>query len=184
MDLPNELAKPLHVAAPGCGRTPWLNHGASRTRTGDLLGAITPQRPEVRRIPLAQAFLSWLRSVRFSQFGSTVGRTLNNVAGCRNCSLASSRDGRLFARDSRLRVTRSNGFFPRLAFPSHRPPARRACVYDDAPFGVRAPFLADRAPALESRSLKGRSKRRPRSSALGAWDRTDARKGEVAARGE
>jgi hypothetical protein len=41
----------------------------------DLLGAITPQRPEVRRIPLAQPFPSWLRSVSFSQFGSTVSRT-------------------------------------------------------------------------------------------------------------
>src|SRR5207247_6947023 len=49
--------------------------GASRARTGDLLGAITPHRHELERMPLGQALSRTLSSMGFSQFGSTVGRT-------------------------------------------------------------------------------------------------------------
>jgi hypothetical protein len=49
--------------------------GASRTRTGDLLGAITAKRRSLALVPLVQALSRALSSARFSQFGSTVGRT-------------------------------------------------------------------------------------------------------------
>src|SRR5690348_6645115 len=47
--------------------------GASRTRTGDLLGAITPSSSDMRPVALVQAIRGAVSSVRFSQFGSTVG---------------------------------------------------------------------------------------------------------------
>jgi hypothetical protein len=50
--------------------------GASRTRTGDLLGAITPNGRPLRRLTLGQALPVELSSVEFAQFGSTVGSTL------------------------------------------------------------------------------------------------------------
>src|SRR6266511_2620569 len=49
--------------------------GVSRTRTGDLLGAITRQRHSLALVPLVQAFSGAVSSARFSQFGSTVGNT-------------------------------------------------------------------------------------------------------------
>ena len=49
--------------------------GASRTRTGDLLGAITTKGRTLRQLTLVQPILRELRSVEFAQFGSTVGST-------------------------------------------------------------------------------------------------------------
>jgi hypothetical protein len=41
----------------------------------DLLGAITPHRHDLRRMPLVQAFWCGLSPAASSQFGSTVGRS-------------------------------------------------------------------------------------------------------------
>jgi hypothetical protein len=49
--------------------------GASRARTGDLLGAITPQSRSLALVRLVQALSGAVSSARFSQFGSTVGST-------------------------------------------------------------------------------------------------------------
>jgi hypothetical protein len=59
-----------HAHFPGTSRD-----GASRTRTGDLLGAITPQRRVLALVPLVKAVSGAVISPRSAQFGSTVGRT-------------------------------------------------------------------------------------------------------------
>jgi hypothetical protein len=67
--------KVLHVDGRLPGDVPGSRSGASRTRTGDLLGAITPQ-PDSLALPLlAQALSGAGSSKTFSQFGSTVGST-------------------------------------------------------------------------------------------------------------
>jgi hypothetical protein len=68
-----------------------LYDGASRTRTGDLLGAITPLRRVTRPTRLAQAVRRALSSVGFSQFGSTVSRTSNPVVDARQVAHAPMR---------------------------------------------------------------------------------------------
>jgi hypothetical protein len=50
-------------------------YGASRTRTGDLLGAITPGTYDLALVRLDQATWRVLSSVTLPQFGSSVGRT-------------------------------------------------------------------------------------------------------------
>src|SRR5207247_1857615 len=63
------------------GRTAWLNHGASRTRTGDLLGAIRPNRSLPGSFGLAQAQGGCIRSARFAQFGRPVCRRVECGVG-------------------------------------------------------------------------------------------------------
>jgi peptidase M23-like protein/putative peptidoglycan binding protein len=59
-------------------------YGVSRIRTGDLLGAIAPNRHSLTLVPLVQAVCRALSSAEFSQFGSTVNRTRleRDVANC------------------------------------------------------------------------------------------------------
>jgi hypothetical protein len=52
-----------------------VSDGASRARTGDLLGAITTKGGPLTRLRLGQAIPVELSSVEFAQFGSTVGST-------------------------------------------------------------------------------------------------------------
>ncbi len=54
--------------------------GASRTRTGDLLGAITTTGLAPRWLRLVQAILASLVSLKSSQFGSTVSSTAFTIA--------------------------------------------------------------------------------------------------------
>ena len=52
--------------------------GASRTRTGDLLGAIRASGGLPVQTGLAQAVLGYVRSARFSQFGRPVSRSVRS----------------------------------------------------------------------------------------------------------
>jgi len=62
------------------GRTPGgSSDGASRARTGDLLGAITTKRGICRRVRLVQAISAQLGSLKSAQFGGTAGSTDRSV---------------------------------------------------------------------------------------------------------
>jgi hypothetical protein len=52
-----------------------VSSGASRTRTGDLLGAINLEMDELPWLRFVQAILGELRSLKSSQLGSTVSGT-------------------------------------------------------------------------------------------------------------